>query len=172
MKLNNVTEPPVQITSLNYVEVRKRIDALDLSAVIFKLTLSPDCDGCGWNGEYAAEIARMYRNFLFLKVTTVGGRIIPLKAIDIFWHTHILDTFAYARDCALCFGFFLHHFPYLGLRGREDALKLREFSLQTAQLYQEQFGEIYMEEAPVASMPKPADERQADGYSDGFPGCG
>jgi hypothetical protein len=60
--------------------------------------------------------------------------------MDLFWHYHILDTIKYAEDCALIFGRFLHHFPYLGLRGDEDASRLRIAWQQTQALYALEFG--------------------------------
>ncbi|HSW20197.1 MAG TPA: hypothetical protein VLJ86_23450, partial [Ramlibacter sp.] len=61
--------------------------------------------------------------------------------IDRFWHMHILDTRKYAADCEASFGHFVHHFPYLGLRGEEDAQALQAAFLQMQALYVQEFGE-------------------------------
>ena len=37
---------------------------------------------------------------------------VPTIDIDLFWHQHILDTRAYAKDCQKVFGQFLHHFQF------------------------------------------------------------
>src|SRR5581483_9524182 len=64
-----------------------------------------------------------------------------IRDIDTFWHGHILDTMKYAEDCQNVFGFFLHHFPYFGLRGEEDATKLAEAGKTMHRLYEREFGE-------------------------------
>src|SRR5262249_39319225 len=59
---------------------------------------------------------------------------------DRFWHMHILDTRKYAADCDAVFGHFLHHFPYLGLRGEEDAKALDAAFAQMQALLAREFG--------------------------------
>lgn len=62
--------------------------------------------------------------------------------IDDFWHLHILDTQKYAEDCQVIFGYFLHHFPYFGMRGEEDAKNLSDSWEETCNLYQNRFGSL------------------------------
>ena len=57
------------------------------------------------------------------------------------WHYHILDTEAYAVDCEKAFGRFLHHFPYFGMRGDDDAMALADAYDWTLSTYREVFGE-------------------------------
>ncbi|HEY0450601.1 hypothetical protein [Actinophytocola sp.] len=38
-------------------------------------------------------------------------RLSPCNAVDLGWHTFILDTVEYERFCARTFGFFVHHVP-------------------------------------------------------------
>ena len=47
---------------------------------------------------------------------------------------HILDTRKYAADCEAAFGHFVHHFPYLGLRGEEDTKALEAAFVNMQQL--------------------------------------
>ena len=54
---------------------------------------------------------------------------------------HILDTRKYAADCEATFGHFLHHFPYLGLRGADDMKALASAFDAMQQLYLKEFGE-------------------------------
>ncbi|HVF04562.1 MAG TPA: hypothetical protein VNA20_06970 [Frankiaceae bacterium] len=54
---------------------------------------------------------------------------------------HILDTVAYASDSAKIFGFFLHHFPYFGMRGAEDAANLVSAYDTTVERYVDAFGD-------------------------------
>ena len=63
----------------------------------------------------------------------------PNNKIDAFWHQHILDTKAYARDCMTVFGCFIHHNPYFGLNG--DAAERDACFEQTKTLYLATFGE-------------------------------
>src|SRR4029077_20001089 len=73
-------------------------------------------------------------------MTHPGETLAPCKPVDNFWHGHILDTHMYAEDCDRVFGRFLHHFPYFGMRGDEDAANLARAAETTQRLYREQFG--------------------------------
>lgn len=59
--------------------------------------------------------------------------------MDIFWHYHILDTAKYAEDCNEIFGYFLHHYPYFGMNGKQDALNLNNAFEETQILYKDHF---------------------------------
>ena len=100
-------------------------DELDLEPIKFQLVVKQ-----GWTLERADRVANEYvRN---LQAITAGNtEIIPTQEVDEFWHTHILDTKKYAEDCEKFLGRFLHHFPYLGLRGIEDYNEWREKIIQT-----------------------------------------
>lgn len=50
-----------------------------------------------------------YRKFLWLHVKYWGEHLSPPRDIDEIWHKHILDTDAYARDCATLFPATLRH---------------------------------------------------------------
>jgi hypothetical protein len=39
------------------------------------------------------------------------------------------------------FGYFLHHFPYFGMRGEDDAAALRAASERMHEIYEREFGE-------------------------------
>lgn len=58
-----------------------------------------------------------------------------------FWHYHILDTRAYHKDCDTVFGHYLHHFPYFGMRGEQDAINLKNSFYLTKDRYLETFNE-------------------------------
>ena len=121
-------------------EIEAALARLDLEPIIFKLTHSGEEHE--WTRERAERIAVCYRRFLFLTVTA-GEPIVPTLHIDDFWHAHILDTRKYMVDCDATFGFYLHHFPYFGLRGDQDAANLRHAAERTGILYQERYGEPY-----------------------------
>lgn len=73
--------------------------------------------------------------------------MVPNKIMDIFWHYHILDTRAYHKDCEAVFGHYLHHFPYFGMRGEQDAQNLKNAFYKTKELYLETFGENMLRES-------------------------
>ena len=98
-------------------------------------------EGKGWTRAQAdaAEIA--YKQFLQLNLNYPDRSIVPTVSVDAFWDQHILDTQKYAEDCQTIFGYFLHHFPYLGMRGTEDAANLASAFEDTKALHLLQFGE-------------------------------
>jgi len=70
-----------------------------------------------------------------------GKGIAPNKIMDKVWHYHILDTRAYAEDCENIFGHILHHFPYFGMGGEQDAINLKNAFIKTKKQYLATFGE-------------------------------
>lgn len=111
---------------------------LDLDPILFLMTEASERE-C-WSPLLATVTATWYRRFLYLCKLHPAARLVPTAPIDVFWHYHILDTVKYHEDCEGLFGYYLHHFPYLGARGPEDQLELaREFQ-NTLRLFQEHFG--------------------------------
>ena len=99
-----------------------RIDSLDLEVVKRKLTLPPEAGGYGWPAADSEEAIRSYRAFLKrvrtyrAKTADCDGDLLghgpsPDPVTDIVWHTHILFTEKYHRDCAALFGAYIHHRP-------------------------------------------------------------
>jgi hypothetical protein len=113
------------------------IEALDLDPV--KVKLMNREEGEGWSREYVDQMEIAYKRFLTLVVKYPEETIAPSKDVDKFWHGHILDTMKYEEDCRNVFGFFLHHFPYFGMRGEEDAANLAKAGRTTARLYEYEF---------------------------------
>jgi hypothetical protein len=130
------------------------IQALDLDPIKFKL-MDPE-EGQGWSREYVEQMAIEYKRFLTLSVKYPEETIAPSKDVDKFWHGHILDTMKYVEDCQNVFGYFLHHFPYFGMRGEEDAANLAEAGKTTNRLYEKEFGEGVPRRAAYCSVAKPA----------------
>src|SRR5881628_461329 len=112
-----------QLAARSTEQVIAAIQALDLDPIKFKL-MDPE-EGQGWSREYVNQMAIEYKRFLTLSVKYSEETIAPSKDVDKFWHGHILDTMKYAEDCQNVFGYFLHHFPYFGMRGKDDAAPLR-----------------------------------------------
>lgn len=114
------------------------LSAVDLSRV--RMKLEDDRDGAAWPPERTRRVELLYRRFLALTWAYPAVSIVPSREIDEFWHQHILDTRAYARDTAAVFGEFLHHYPYFGMGGAEDRQRLEQAYERTKQLYAQHWG--------------------------------
>ncbi|OOE63751.1 MULTISPECIES: hypothetical protein [Salinivibrio] len=113
----------------------KKVAALDFSMLNRKFV-----EEYGWTVEYCREVEDLYRKFLALNMRYPEKKICPTGPIDEYWHAHILDTRAYARDCEILFGEFLHHFPYFGMRGPEDRANLEAAFEKSLDLFVTHFG--------------------------------
>jgi hypothetical protein len=116
-----------------------------------RLKLQDAKEGKGWTIAKCDLAEREYRRFLTLNLLYPDEAIVPCGLVDEIWHAHILDTQAYADDCARVFGYFVHHYPYFGMRGEEDAEALWSAYDQTLTLYEHHFG------APTAGVWRPSD---------------
>lgn len=103
-------------SSLNVPEC---ISILNLEAIKYKLIKEHD-----WSLEKADYVEIQYKAFLSIIKIFPEDMCVPTEDIDEMWHTHILDTRKYMADCFNVFGTYLHHFPYLGLRGDLDKKNL------------------------------------------------
>jgi hypothetical protein len=121
--------------TLRKQEIIARIALIDLGPIKFKLAHED-----GISTEKLVSMEDLYRKYLVLTQLFPGETIVPTKFIDTMWHAHILDTAKYRDDCQLVFGIFLDHFPYLGLRGAEDAVALATSFTSTQKLFLEVFG--------------------------------
>ena len=120
----------------------KAIADLNLDAI--KVKLMHRESGEGWSLEKANAVEFEYRRFLILMKQFPEEETAPLMDVDTFWHYHILDTLKYAADCEQVFGYFLHHFPYIGLRGEDDEAAHQRVGERMKQLYEQTFGEDYI----------------------------
>lgn len=118
-----------------------KIAALDLDPIKKKLRHQ---SGQGWSQARAEAIETEYRRFLFLQHTYQGEGASPTADVDTFWHYHILDTAKYAADCEQAFGYFMHHYPYVGLLGEDDEGAEERSGNRTRELYEATFGEAYI----------------------------
>ena len=116
-------------------------DLSNLDFTLLKLKLQDPEEGEGWTAAYVDLVHAEYLKFLALTRSYRDQAIVPSGEVDIFWHYHILDTRAYVEDCEVIFGHFLHHFPYFGMRGQEDAADLKNAWRETNGLYREHFGD-------------------------------
>ncbi|TWI65353.1 uncharacterized protein DUF1399 [Pseudoduganella lurida] len=125
------------------------IEALDLEPI--KVKLMHEESGEGWSRAHADAVEKEYRRFLILMKKYPQEQAAPLMDVDTFWHYHILDTLKYAADCDAVFGHFLHHFPYIGLRGEADKAAHHRLGVRMKELYEETFGEDYGQAASAWS---------------------
>jgi len=159
IKLNNLTankmytaleqdilEMPMVFAKRNPMlkEALDKINSIDLTMV--KMKLMDEEEGQGWTKDYCDHVEGLYRRYLCLLYLDFDAPHVPTIDIDLFWHQHILDTRAYAKDCKKVFGQFLHHFPYFGMRGEEDAKNLSNAFEETKKIYFDLFNEEYCDD--------------------------
>ena len=135
------------------------IQALDLDPIKLKL-MDPE-EGQGWSREHADRMELAYKRFLTLLVKFPDETIAPTKDVDKFWHGHILDTMKYAEDCENVFGYYLHHFPYFGMRGEQDAADLRAAAARMHAIYEREFGEALPSGAAWCYAAKPSVKQES-----------
>ncbi|OGB26666.1 MAG: hypothetical protein A3I66_03750 [Burkholderiales bacterium RIFCSPLOWO2_02_FULL_57_36] len=114
------------------------IFALNLDSI--KMKLMDKTEGHGWTCRQADQNELEYRRFLVLLAKYPGQSLAPPTEVDKFWHGHILDTMKYAEDCDNVFGCFMHHFPYFGMHGEEDAANLVSAFMNMQRLHDREFG--------------------------------
>jgi hypothetical protein len=144
--MNQASKPVEQVVAA--------IQALDLGPIKLKL-MDPE-EGQGWSREYVERMELAYRRFLILMVKYPEQTIAPIKDVDKFWHGHILDTMKYAEDCQNVFGYFLHHFPYLGMRGEHDAALHKAAAANMHAHYEREFGEGLPSNAAFCTASNPS----------------
>lgn len=128
-------------------KVLTAIANLNLEPIKNKL-MDPE-DGEGWSRAKVEAMDLEYRRFLHLMHTFPNQSASPTRAVDTFWHYHILDTQRYAADCDEVFGCFMHHNPYGDGDGESTG---KNTGASTAapdydpmqELYESTFGEAYI----------------------------
>jgi len=118
-------------------------DVMQLDLEPIKTKLMHDASGEGWSRDKADAVEKEYRRFLCLMKLYPDEDTAPLVDVDTFWHYHILDTMKYAADCERVFGYFLHHYPYVGMRGGDDEQFRVDSGNRMRELYEATFGEPY-----------------------------
>ena len=126
---------------MNANDLFKAVMQLDLEPI--KMKLMHVESGEGWSLDKANAVEKEYRRFLCLMKLYPEEDTAPLVDVDTFWHYHILDTMKYAVDCEQVFGYFLHHYPYVGMRGDDDDQFRLDSGERMRELYEATFGEAY-----------------------------
>jgi hypothetical protein len=146
--------------------MRKIMNANDLFNAVMQLDLEPiktklmhGPSGEGWSLEKANAVEKEYRRFLCLMKLYPDEGTAPLVDVDTFWHYHILDTMKYAADCEQAFGYFLHHYPYVGMGDEDDEQFRLDSGDRMRDLYEATFGDAY----PGALATPAADDAARDG---------
>lgn len=127
----------------------KDINELDLEPIMVKV-MDKD-EGYGWSLDFTMRVAEEYKRYLTICLENPNFPMVPSTFVDEFWHYHILDTQKYQEDCKDTFGYFLHHFPYFGMRGEQDAQNLKSAWMESCALYEARFGAIDKELWPVSN---------------------
>jgi len=127
--------------TMNTNDLFDAVMQLDLEPI--KMKLMHVASGEGWSLEKANAVEKEYRRFLCLMKMYPDEDTAPLVDVDTFWHYHILDTMKYAADCEQAFGYFLHHYPYVGMRGEDDEQFRLDSGDRMRELYEATFGETY-----------------------------
>jgi hypothetical protein len=130
------------------------VDIENVDFTMVKLKIQDKEEGLGWTANQCDDAEFEYKRFLALKRTYPHKDIVPNKVVDLFWHQHILDTKKYAEDCEIVFGYFMHHFPYFGMKDEQDMQNLVNAFEETKGLYNLHFGQQYVGEAPKCTSPK------------------
>lgn len=126
---------------MNASNLLKAVMELDLEPIKTKLMHLQS--GEGWSPQKTAAVEKEYRRFLCLMKLYPQENTAPLVDVDTFWHYHILDTMKYAVDCEHVFGYFLHHYPYVGMRGANDEQFRIDSGERMRELYEATFGDAY-----------------------------
>jgi len=133
---------PISDNRINFLVENKSITPsvakLDLEMV--KMKLQEKDEGLGWSSEQCESAEIEYKRYLHLCIKH-GKGVVPNRIMDYMWHFHILDTRAYVTDCDALFGGYMHHYPYFGMRGDNDAKDLENSFYKTKGLYLDSFGE-------------------------------
>lgn len=133
---------PISVERVSYLINQKGIDPViaNLDLEMVKMKLREPEEGENWTHKQCDSAEIEYKRYLHL-CKKYGKGIVPNKIMDKVWHYHILDTRAYHKNCDTVFGHYLHHFPYFGMRGEQDAIDLKNSFYQTKDRYLETFGE-------------------------------
>ncbi|WP_058759764.1 glycine-rich domain-containing protein [Pantoea dispersa] len=129
-------------------EFLEKTKSLNFDWIVKKITQKDPNVARVWSEEGAMDAIEQYKKFMYLLHKYHGvsdKKLVPSVEVDEIWHHHILDTRAYAKDCDAIYGYFMHHFPYFGMRGEDDFKDLNQSFSLTQELYFEEFEEYMYE---------------------------
>ena len=119
--------------------IDSRVKNMNLDRIVWKIMKDPFKPDMA---EYQVLFAvKQYKRFLNLKIKHPELNLVPTDDIDMIWHSHILDTEQYAKDCANLFGTFLHHNPFFGEFGNETQEEMGIMFKETSDMWLQEYGE-------------------------------
>lgn len=118
---------------MNIEKSLQKIDELDLNYVAEMMIHREN-----WDEQEAYKAVIRYKKFLKLLCKYSDIPLAPVPDIDEVWHTHILHTKNYTRDCLDIFGKFAHHTPV-----QEGDARMEEVLDNTTKLYWKEYNESY-----------------------------
>ena len=128
------------------------VNSWDFSLTIEKLQ---EKSYAGWSLERILNAEKGYKQYLAMTKALGGKQLVPNGDIDRFWHEHILDTRRYAKDCNSFFGYFLHHYPFFGMRGEVDNTNWINTAKSSNNLWFSTFGEnLYLMKSDAQKCPQ------------------
>ncbi len=134
------------MTALNIANYRPTTAAdIVISADLIEASYRSETFPADWTQEEREKSLMRYRRWLFVKYRHPNARLAPTRDIDLFWHLHMLAPVAYNRDCDGLFGRLLDHDGGFGLGPGEQPI-LQQVFTETAELYEQEFGEPYRED--------------------------
>jgi len=136
-QLQQHVKPALAIKEYIDDQIHPLVKQLDFDKLKWKLSKSAEAS---WSESLCEYAEAEYLKFLSLKKLYPKVALVPSKLVDKFWHEHILDTEAYAKDCNQVFGHFIHHYPYFGIHGEKDQANLQNAFNETVTLYETHFG--------------------------------
>ncbi|MBY0442577.1 MAG: glycine-rich domain-containing protein-like [Mycobacteriaceae bacterium] len=144
---------------VDLVDAARYIDQIDFTLLKSKIILDQH-EGLApeWDRAQADAVEVRYKRYLKILRKHEHEALPPTRDIDIFWHAHILDTQAYIRDCAAIYGYYLHHYPYFGVRGESDSQRLLKAGAVTQRMWQDEYGEDLVAYTPAHCL-KPTEGR-------------
>ncbi|MDO6650961.1 hypothetical protein Q4530_01085 [Colwellia sp. 1_MG-2023] len=119
------------------ISIHPLVKSINFDKLKWKLTKSAEAT---WTDKLCDLAELEYQKFLSLKLLYPKVSLVPSKLVDKFWHEHILDTKSYEDDCNKVFGYFVHHYPYFGIYGKDDQNALQVSFDKTIELYEMHFG--------------------------------
>ena len=144
-----LTDIKVKEVDAKTQEVFDKIDALDLEPIKFKVMNRHSHQS--WTLEQCDRVEVLFKMYLKLAYLYPESGVVPTEEMDALWHVWILDTTKYHADCDYIFGYYLHHYPYLGLRGADDEVVLEKSFEQTRALFEEHFNVTLCEDYEASS---------------------
>jgi hypothetical protein len=130
-----------------FLEALDRVLAINLDPIRRKTEQK-----LGWDGLRAIKAELEYRRYLTLILLCPDQPIAPpSNDADEIWHSHILDTQAYQKDCQRLFGDYLHHVPSYGTPEEKRAMAAARH--QSEALFQQRFGSRSRDSQTVKQVP-------------------